>query len=202
MGRRADVRILHRATTDDLRLTPEQFFPPERSPDRPARRIGGGASRGLLAVAQAVMNTQPRSNRSVTMPVAPLLHPKRWLAIALLGALSAACSSAENDLFDHTRQALAAEVGESCGEVLPVYEDTVDIDDSAASRDACGGGYCLRSDQTASGQSESAGMCTCHCAGEAGDGPFCDCGDDFVCTHLIDQIGLGNSLAGSYCVPQ
>lgn len=142
------------------------------------------------------------------MLVAPLLHPKRWLAIALLGALSAACSSAENDLFDNTRQALAAEVGESCGEVLPVGAGEVEVDDSQVLREACGGGYCLRSEQTAMGASESAGMCTCHCAGEAGDGPFCDCGDDFVCTHLIDDLGLdeelapGNGLSGSYCVPK
>jgi hypothetical protein len=132
-----------------------------------------------------------------------MLRPACWVLVVFGGALFAGCSSAENDLFDNTRQALAGDLGALCGEPLALESDTVDVDDSQAARSECGGGYCLHRAEEVVGSVESEGMCTCQCAGAEGGGPYCSCTEGFACEHLLDDIGFEFSgLAGSYCVPE
>lgn len=42
-------------------------------------------------------------------------------------------------------------------------------------------------------------FCSCRCDGD-GPGPFCACPSGFSCEELIEDLGLGNELSGSYCV--
>jgi hypothetical protein len=54
-------------------------------------------------------------------------------------------------------------------------------------------------------RSSVAVYCSCRCAnpeGRTDDGQrYCRCPDEFVCQHLIDDLGLGNTeLLGSYCI--
>ena len=47
--------------------------------------------------------------------------------------------------------------------------------------------------------------CSCRCAnaqGKKDDGAkYCDCPENYACTPLIKDLGLGNAqLSGSYCV--
>jgi hypothetical protein len=148
------------------------------------------------------MNTKRSTMKIATLETSSLPGPVPGVLVALACALSVGCGNAQNDLFDNTRQALAGELGGSCGDVLPVEANTVDVDDSQAMREQCGGGYCLRSEDTALGANESAGMCTCQCAGPEGGGPYCSCASGFECKHLIDDLGFDLDLAGSYCVPE
>jgi len=46
---------------------------------------------------------------------------------------------------------------------------------------------------------DEAMFCSCRCDGD-GPGPFCACPSGFSCEELIEDWGLGNELAGSYCV--
>ena len=50
-------------------------------------------------------------------------------------------------------------------------------------------------------QANVASVCSCQCAG-SGPGPFCTCGEGMQCEHLVDDLGLGGTLAGSYCIPK
>jgi hypothetical protein len=47
----------------------------------------------------------------------------------------------------------------------------------------------------------NASICSCQCAG-SGPGPYCTCPESMQCEHLIDDLGIGTSLAGSYCIPK
>jgi hypothetical protein len=142
------------------------------------------------------MNKTQRSASPATQ------RSKSQCATALLfglALLNTGCGDAENDLFDHTRQALAGELGEPCGESWPTG-DYVDVNDAS---EECGLGMCLHGDVVASaGAEESVGMCSCRCDGPAGTGPFCACDSGFSCEHQIDDIGVGSlNLVGSYCIP-
>jgi len=46
-----------------------------------------------------------------------------------------------------------------------------------------------------------ASICSCQCAGP-GPGPYCTCSESMQCEHLVDNLGLGDNLAGSYCIPK
>jgi hypothetical protein len=48
---------------------------------------------------------------------------------------------------------------------------------------------------------EDAILCSCHCAGPEGTGPFCQCPSGFECAPVIDfTFGEFDELAGSYCI--
>ena len=91
-------------------------------------------------------------------------------------------------------------LGVQCGEVRAVSSSEVIIDQTAPE---CEGGYCVHSAAVAPGGRESAGICSCRCAGPEGTGPFCSCDDGFVCREQLRPLGVTSpSLAGSYCVPE
>ena len=49
-------------------------------------------------------------------------------------------------------------------------------------------------------QADVASICSCQCAG-SGPGPYCTCPENMQCEHLVDELHVGQSLAGSYCIP-
>jgi hypothetical protein len=110
-----------------------------------------------------------------------------------------------HEIFDNTTAALAGNLGATCGEEYPSAPGSayVQVEDDVAARTECGGGSCVwQFDGTAAEPPSKAGTCSCRCAGPSGTGPFCDCGDGFVCEHLVDDLNVGaRHIAGSYCVP-
>jgi hypothetical protein len=50
-------------------------------------------------------------------------------------------------------------------------------------------------------QAAIASICSCQCDGP-GLGPYCTCPESMQCEHLVDDLGLGTDLAGSYCIPK
>jgi hypothetical protein len=91
-----------------------------------------------------------------------------------------------------------SEVGLTCGDVRPVESSAVEVEEAPE----CGDGYCLHAEDVARGARESTGMCSCRCDGPPGSGPFCACGEGFVCRKQVEDLGLEPSpLTGSYCVP-
>lgn len=50
-------------------------------------------------------------------------------------------------------------------------------------------------------QANVASICSCQCEGP-GPGPYCTCPDNMQCEHLVDDLGFGSPLVGSYCLPR
>jgi hypothetical protein len=118
-------------------------------------------------------------------------HRSRW-ALAAWAVLLAACAG-------KSPVPAPSSLGLACGDAQPVVSGEVVVSDTPpeCGRDA----VCLRGGDVAAGASTSPGMCTCRCDGPANGGPFCACGDGFVCREEVSDLGVGDALTGSYCVP-
>jgi hypothetical protein len=188
------------ATKQPARLTPSPIS--SQSNGRRTKSATGEPLCGFRAQAimtEQYMNSAPQRTGLRSWLAEPAGRPARLLLGLAACFASPACSDAHNELFESTRASLAGELGDACGEVLPVVASEVEVDDDVTE---CGVGVCLRNEAVAQGSDESPGMCSCRCAGPAGTGPFCACDSGFSCEHQIEDVGLGNrALAGSYCVP-
>lgn len=101
-----------------------------------------------------------------------------------------ACGAvSERELFSESTAALAEHLGESC-EATPVPQKGVVVVEDR--HPACLPGQCVIHGSQP-GAELGQGICTCRCKGPAGTGPFCSCGDGFVCKHLVDDLGIGQA---------
>ncbi len=156
-----------------------------------------------MAHLRAILFTSLKNDGRVSRRAAPgalinMEQATKTLIVCLLGILGSGCSASQEEIFSETQLALAEGTGETCsGNRLGTGE--IEIDDRS---DQCGASqYCLSVGEGVEASPPSEGVCSCRCDGPEGSGPFCACLEGFTCTHLIEDLGIGNaSFAGSYCI--
>lgn len=124
-----------------------------------------------------------------------------WVALpALLLAVPACSGGDQKELFEETRVALAANVGDECEVDGASMPDETIVEDNDPT---CGTGVCLWSHpEIEPGTPGVPGLCTCHCDGSVDEGPFCACPENYACVFMIEDIGIGSEYSGSYCLPE
>lgn len=119
------------------------------------------------------------------------------LVLVASGRLLVGCGQAKSTPAATAPATAPSYLGISCANKNPVVEQEIDVQAMAPD---CDGGACLRA-QAVTGDASS-GICTCRCDGPTGAGPFCTCGDGFVCREEVPDLGLSDTrIVGSYCVP-